>query len=135
MEECKDNEVRLILADKVQEGNDAIYYKDLNSKTVNKLFRVFGLWSIGSFDSENEIVQFQVRPSIINYLLWDDYRCGFYYTKTDNAIDVFWSFDECDEEIESASCPWGKYWYRTEQIDDNLWYYECKILERFYVKR
>lgn len=135
IEECRANEIKyLTFRDaRKDDDDDNSYYKDLNSKTVNKMFRTFRLLGIHQWESDNgNIVHFWVRQPIIS-VLWEDYGCGFYYTEQDKAFDV-WDSKECEEETEEIVLGLGKYWYRTKQIDTHWWFYESKIVERYWVK-
>ncbi|MDE7206829.1 MAG: hypothetical protein K2N90_06690 [Lachnospiraceae bacterium] len=138
MEECRENGVGCLLFREIQEDNhyNTSCYKELNSETVNKMFRAFRLGSIIQFD--DNIVRFSVRPTVIS-VLWENYSYGFYYTDTDTdkAYDVFWGLNECDEGEGTERIIWGfgKYWYRTERIDNHWWFYESKIVEWYPMKR
>lgn len=111
-------------------GNDQherIYYKELNDKIISSTFRDFFLYMINK-ESDGS-VQFHIRPSIVNYFLWDDYRCGFYYSEDDKPIDAAWYNKMGEDETEfEAVMPFGKYWYKTEKITDNWWFYETKTV-------
>ncbi len=130
VEECRENGVGCLLFREIQEDShyNTSCYKELNSETVNKMFRVFQLGGI--IQSDDNIVRFSVRPTVIS-VLWENYSYGFYYTETDKAYDVFWGLNECDEgeETEGIILGFGKYWYRTERIDNHWWFYESKIVE------
>lgn len=126
VEECRAKEARFLSSREVQEDNDygTLNYKELNNKTVNKIFRTFRLWGIIQFE-ESDIVHFGIRPTVVS-ILWNDYSYGFYYTESDKAFDVFWDLKECDEETEGILYGYGYYWYRTQQIDHHWWFYEYK---------
>lgn len=127
VEECRAKEAELLLLREVQEDNDygILNYKELNSKKVNKIFRMFRLWSIRQWE-EDDVVDFRICPTVVS-ILWDNYDYGFYYTESDKAFDVFWDGKECDEETEGIIYGFGNYRYRTQQIDHHWWFYECKI--------
>ena len=74
----------------------------------------------------DETISFTVKPSIIN-ALWDGYRYGFYYAEIDRPVNVFGGGEECDEEFSEVIHNMGEYWYRTERISDNWWFYESKL--------
>lgn len=44
-------------------------------------------------------VRFHVRDSIVS-ILWDDYRCGFYYSEDDKPIDAVWTHKMDEDETE-----------------------------------
>lgn len=48
------------------------------------------------------------------------------------AYVVVWEDSETEFE---AIGDFGKYWYRTEKITDNWWYYERKDVWKYYVKK
>ena len=132
VEECKNNKATYFTPYITQDDSSMfLYYKELNNETINKVFKIFRLWYICT--DEDDIVKFSIKPTIL-YLLWGHYEYGFYYTKEDQAVDVFWEWDECNEETEGIILGMGKYRYRTEQIDDNWWFYESK-LELYPIKR
>lgn len=121
--ECKKREGNFLISDKENEY-DSIYFEDLNSENINEIFKAFKLVVI--YKMNDETISFTVKPSIIN-ALWDGYRYGFYYTEIDRPVNVFWGGEECDEEFREVIYSMGEYWYRTERISDNLWFYESKL--------
>lgn len=108
-----------------------VYYKDLEDERIDKVFKDFHLWLIRK-DLDESIV-FAVKPTVI-CVLWDYYMCGFYYTENDEPIDVEWGHDVKENEFEAVE-GFGKYWYRTEKITDNWWFYETKIVYFYPTKR
>lgn len=108
-----------------------VYYKNLEDERIDKVFKDFHLWSIRK-DLDESIV-FAVKPTVIS-VLWDYYMCGFYYTENDEPIDVEWGHDVKENEFEALG-GFGKYWYRTEKITDNWWFYETKIVYFYPTKR
>ena len=100
------------------------YYKELKDERVDKVFEEFFLMRISK--NWDESIVFEIRPTVV-CALWDDYMYGFYYTETDEPIDVVWGKDMEENEFE-AVMDIGKYWYRTEKITDHWWYYETKTL-------
>ena len=86
VEECKNNKADVLTSYKTQDDSAGfLYYKELNSETMNEVFKIFRLWYIET--REDEIVRFSILPTIQS-LLWSNYECGFYYTKEDKAVDV-----------------------------------------------
>lgn len=128
--ECKENGIECLRYRDIQEDDpdDWFFYKELNSKTVNKMFRTFRLLSV-TWCEDDKIVHFGVRPTVVS-VLWEDYGYGFYYTEQDKAYNV-WNWTECDEETEEIALVFGKYRYRTRRIDAHWWFYESKIVERY----
>ena len=53
---------------------------------------------------------------------------GFYYTENDEPVNVVGGDDMEENEFEVVIVGWGEYWYRTEKITDNWWFYETKTL-------
>lgn len=102
-----------------------VYYKDLEDERIDKVFKEFFLLRIGEDFDDDESIVFAVRPTVI-CALWDDYMYGFYYTENDKPIDVVWGHDVEENEFEAVEVGFGKYWYRTEKITDNWWFYETK---------
>lgn len=103
-----------------------VYYKDLEDERIDKVFKEFFLMRIGEDFEDDESIVFSVRPTVIS-ALWDDYMYGFYYTENDEPVDVAWGHDVEENEFETVD-DFGKYWYRTEKITDNWWFYETKIV-------
>lgn len=108
------------------------YYKELEDERIDKVFKEFFLMRIG--EDFDESIVFAVRPTVIS-ALWDDYMYGFYYTENDEPIDVEWGNEMEENEFEAVVVGFGKYWYRTEKITDNWWFYETKILYLYPTKR
>lgn len=109
-----------------------IYYKDLKDENVDKVFRTFPLQKIEKRDGNS--VEFTVRPTVI-YALWGAYWHGFYYTETDEPVDVVGGSEVKETEFETRIVGLWTYWYRTEKITDNFWYYETKIEWYYSIKR
>lgn len=107
-----------------------VYYKDLEDENLNRIFRGFKLMSIDKDEDNN--VEFNIRPTVA-VVLWGDYGYGFYYTETDEPIDVVCGREVIETEFEIDTGDFI-YWYRTERITENFWYYETKI-EWYAVKR
>ncbi|MDE7284996.1 MAG: hypothetical protein K2N85_15645 [Lachnospiraceae bacterium] len=109
------------------------YYKELNNEIISKAFRDFYLSMINK--QSDGSVRFHVRDSIVSFL-WDDYRCGFYYSEDDKPIDAVWThkMDEDETEFEDLIF-YGEYWYRTEKITDNWWFYETKTVYTYATHR
>lgn len=114
------------------ESDRTIYYKDLNNESVNKIFRTFQLISIDK--KEDNSVEFQTYPRIIT-ALWGYYMYGFYYTENDEPVDVVDGSEVTETEFETTIVGQWTYWYHTEKITDNFWYYETKIEWYYPTKR
>lgn len=113
-----------------EERYEEIYYMDLEDENLNKIFRGFRLMNIDK--NEDNCVEFNIRPTVAD-VFWGDYRYGFYYTEIDEPIDTVWGSEVKETEFEAYTGSFT-YWYRTEKITDNFWYYETKI-EWYPVKR
>lgn len=112
-----------------------IYYKDLDDENVDRMFRTFRLIMVTTNSVYGDgCVEFYINPTVIS-ALWDDYMYGFYYTENDEPVDVVWGTEVEETEFEYTIEGWGRYWYRTEKITDNWWYYETKWLWSYPVKR
>ena len=114
-----------------------IYYKDLEDKNVDRMFKTFNLQVVyNSGVYRDGSVQFYIIPTVIS-VLWDyhNYQCGFYYTENDEHVDMVWGTEVEETEFEYTVVSVGRYWYRTEKITDNWWYYEYKWLWFYPVKR
>ena len=136
VEECQE-EVALTCRKIENDGSDSqyesVYYKELNDEIISRTFKDFNLSIISKFSDGS--VRFYVRNSIVS-VLWDDYWCGFYYSVDDKPIDAVWThkMDEDETEFEDLIF-YGKYWYRTEKITDNWWFYETKTVYRYATHR
>ena len=128
--ECKNNQKRMLIYNDTDQDSELYgiyYYKKLNSKTVNKVFKKFRLAYINGY--EDDLVDFLVTPSMIRFYLWGNYLYGFYYTAKNQPVIIF-NGDDCDTdtEIEIYDIIFrGNHWYRTEKIDDNWYFYEDKV--------
>lgn len=120
VEECEDEKIPWLIVRNPKDGR-GISHKKLNDGRIKKTFRAFRLLMISKY--EDGSVNFTVYSPVVNYV-WDDYRYGFYYSKDDKAINVLEGGEECETEFEKKFI--GYYWYRTEKITDNWWYYECR---------
>ncbi len=118
IEEFKGSQKEILFYNNKNQGSETCCYKELNNKTVNKVFKDFRLAEIRCLKSGTVI--FSVRPTIISSLR-DTYLYGFYYTGGNQL--------ECDAAIEGEEIIYGgKYWYKTEKIDENWYFYESKII-------
>ena len=57
------------------QDSENCYYKELNSRTVNKVFKKFRL--SGMYCGKNDLVEFLITPTIVSSLR-DTYLYGFY---------------------------------------------------------
>ena len=121
--ECRGEKVPNLILRKSEENEIAIGYKELNNGNISRTFKKFHLAIIRKYEDEN--VFFTIYPSVIS-ILWDDYIYGFYYSKKDKAMNAVQGGGECETEFEKVVIGYGKYWYRTEKIIDNWWYFEVK---------
>ena len=97
------------------------------------MFRTFRLLDVYNSVYGDGSVEFFISPTVIS-ALWDDYMYGFYYTENDGPVDVVRRTEVEETEFENTSAI-GGYWYRTEKITNNWWYYETKWLWYDSVKR
>ena len=118
--------------DNCDEYSKSIYYKDLNDRNVDRVFEILRLHKIDMIDDNS--VEFTVRPTVM-YALWGDYWHGFYYTENDEPVDVVYGSEVKETEFETTIVGLWTYWYRTEKITDNFWYYETKIEWYYKTKR
>lgn len=133
--ECPSEEALYCFESNEDNGDEyfkTIYYKDLKDENVDRVFRTFLLRKIDKRDDDS--VEFAVRPTVI-YALWGDYRQGFYYTENDEPVDVVYGSEVKETEFETTIVGLWTYWYRTEKITDNFWYYETKIEWYYSTKR
>ena len=65
---CKNNQKKALVNDDSNQDSENCYYKELNSRTVNKVFKKFRLAYINGY--EDDLVDFLVTPSMIRFYLW-----------------------------------------------------------------
>lgn len=124
---CKNNQKKALVNDDSNQDSENCYYKELNSRTVNKVFKKFRL--SGMYCGKNDLVEFLITPTIVSSLR-DTYLYGFYYTADNQPMMTFKGI-ECDADIEIEDILYGgRYWYRTEKIDDHWYFYQAKV--KFY---
>ena len=104
-----------------------IYYKDLDDENINRMFKTFNLVTVSKISGDGS-VQFSIDPVSNFSFLWSDYDYGFYYTENDEPVNVIWTNEIEETEFEYTIEDFGRYYYRTEKITDNWWYYETKWL-------
>lgn len=109
-----------------------IWYKDLKDENVDRMFEIFRLNEIDKRDDNS--VEFTVRSTVM-YALWGFYLHGFYYTENDEPVDVVYGSEVKETEFKTTIVGLWTYWYRTEKITDNFWYYETKIEWYYKTKR
>ena len=105
---------------------DTIPFKELDNDKITKVFKEFSLILIQNDmdNSEGGFVAFTIS-SDVTHLVWGDYRYGFYYSEEDSPIDITTgSKVDCNTKVHGELMPYIKYWYKTEKITDNWWYYE-----------
>lgn len=111
-----------------------LYYQELDDEEIRRVFRYFRLYRITKWSDGS--VEFHVRSSKKSILLWNDYRYGFYYCEDDKPRDVVWIHDIDENETEYEDIFWGgTYWYKTEKITDNWWFYETKTVSKYKTHR
>ncbi len=104
-----------------------IYYQDLEDENVNRMFKTFNLLTVSKISGDGS-VEFYISPVSNFSFLWSDYDYGFYYTENDEPVNVVWVNEIEETEFEYTIEGFGRYYYRTEKITDNWWYYEKKWL-------
>lgn len=129
VEFCLDKKYELIISKEVGEGEDGIYYTELNNELLNKMFKTFHLCSITIYSDGT--VYFMVRDFAADVLL-GYYEYGFYYSEngvqTHRVIDCAYKSESVDVwECEGPMWYFGKYWYRMENIKGNWWLFEGRI--------
>ena len=110
------------------EYEGVIAYKTLGDKEISKVFREFNLMAV-SFE-EGDMVRFAVYP-YIDFLWWEGYTTGFYYSKDDQPLDLIGK--PCELEYEEDGLIYM--WYKTEKIMANWWYYETMMVPKITVKK
>ena len=117
-----------------EEGENCIIYKDLDDPLVTKVFNEFHLIMINKElnELEDQHVAFNIYP--LAWLLWEGYSYGFYYSSSDESIDVY-TGRKCEPEFEGKIEFYSYYHYKTNRIAENWWYYECTFTTNVNVKR
>lgn len=103
-----------------------IPFKELDNDKITKVFKEFSLILIENAmdNSEGGYVDFTISP-VVTQLVWGDYRYGFYYSEEDSPIDITTGAKvDCNTKVYGELMSNIKYWYKTEKITDNWWYYE-----------
>lgn len=97
-------------------------------KKIDRLFKDFNILEI-SKRPDGDVV-FIVSFSQINLpLLNKKYGGGFYYSEDDTPLDIGIRYlgKEETEYLDGISFSGdARYWYKTERITDNWWFYETK---------
>lgn len=109
-------------------GEAAIFYKELQNDKITKIFNDFSLVSIEDRmdNSEGGYVSFCIL-SYAAKLAWGDYDFGFYYSEEDEPIIIMSGIKIAERtKVSEESDPFVRYWYRTEKITDNWWYFEIQ---------
>lgn len=106
----------------------ATFYKELQNDKITKIFNDFSLLSIEDHmdNSEGGYVSFFIL-SYAAKLAWGDYEFGFYYSEENEPININLGSNIADNtKVFEESDPFVKYWYRTEKITNNWWYFETQ---------
>lgn len=107
---------------------DTILLKELDNDKVTKVFKEFSLVLIDNNldNSEGGYVDFAISADV-TYLVWDGYCYGFYYSEEDSPINIVTGVNvDCNTKVHDELMSYIKYWYKTEKITDNWWYYEIQ---------
>lgn len=107
---------------------DAAFYKDLRNDKITKVFNDFSLSAmINQMDnSEGGYICFIILSHAAN-LVWSDYDFGFYYSEEDKPINIYMGNNvDSNTIISEELVSFVKFWYRTEKITDNWWYFEAQ---------
>lgn len=110
-----------------ERGGNTIVYKDLDNPLFTKVFNKFHLIMIsnGLDRLEDQYVAFYISSNAS--LLWNGYSYGFYYSSSNEPIDVVYGKKKCETEFEGEIGFYSHYYYKTNQIAENWWYYECTV--------
>lgn len=105
---------------------DTIPFKELDNDKITKVFKEFSLkLIINDMDNSGGGYAAFAISSDVTHLVWRDYRYGFYYSEEDSPIDIATGAKvDCNTKVYGELMPNIKYWYKTEKITDNWWYYE-----------
>lgn len=110
-----------------ESGEGIIPYRDLKNPLIKKEFKKFHLIMIVNEqdDLENQYVDFHVYPYAD--LLWDGFSYGFYYSSSDEPLDVNNGGEKCESQVKGKIGGFIDYDYKTEKIATNWWYYETTV--------
>ena len=111
---------------------DILSYTELDNDKITNIYNEFSLWYISNHmdNSECNYAAFAIfhHPAC---LVWGDYRYGFYYSEEDKPIDIYGHTTTDSNTKIYVDCIDFEYWYRTEKITDNWWFFEAQITFKF----
>ena len=129
--EFNDDSKNIISVKKSNKDGSVIPYKKLNNDKITWAFDEFDLSFIGKYKihkSDKSVVFYIYSPE--TYILWDEYEYGFYYSQNDKALNIIDISGECETEFEGFDMIFcRRYWYKTERITENWWFYESRTLD------
>ena len=113
---------------------DMISYQELDNDKITKVFNEFSFSTIlNRMDNvEGGFVRFAILPPKHSH---DSYLYGFYYSREDKAINIVSEkTTDSNTKVYEEVTPIDRYWYWTEKITDNWWYYEWQFTSDRVVK-
>ena len=111
---------------------NGIYCDGSSDETVyHEMFDKFHLITTYS-DTKDKMMAFIVWPSLLPVVLWDSWIYGFYYSEDGEAKGVLLDIEiieESENEMRGIGnldmlFEFDKYWYKTERIMGNWWFFE-----------
>lgn len=131
IEQIVKNEIEAIAV--ATEEEFYINYEELDIDVVTKIFEKLKLTYVSNYidNPKGEFIEFVPKIGT-SLFMWEGHSrsysySGFYYSKNDEAIDVFYEHEKCEKEFDNEWGFIGKYHYKTERIDTNWWYYEVIV--------
>ncbi len=140
VEVCRGEGFVFLVREKDVYDNDAHFtekgYEVVGSEAVSEMFKVFQLVYI-EYASE-DVITFVVQPSPFG-ILWNTWAYGFYYSVDGTPKGALTGITVMEESVDEmkgeGDVPvFGGYWYKTERISGNWWFFESVLKEGF-IKR
>ncbi len=107
--------------------SDGESYEELDNEKISAVFNELPVVSIRNKmnNSEGGYVFFTVSTSLIDSVP-RNYKYGFYYSEEDKPLDIFFGDNiASNTKVEVDMMFSNKYYYWTEKITDNWWYFDA----------
>ena len=106
-----------------------ISYTELDNDKITNIYNKLSLMYIRNYmdNSECGYVQFTVLQHPVCLVWGGEYFYGFYYSEEDRPVDIY-SGEIVDSNTKVYVDNYEyEYWYRTEKIADNWWYFDTQL--------
>ena len=114
-------------------NENIISYTELDNDRITNIYNDLSLMYIRNHmgDSECDYVYFIILQHPVSLVWHGEYYYGFYYIEEDRPIDIFSGKIVDNNTKVYVNTVDFEYWYRTEKIADNWWYFEVQITYKF----